>query len=71
MKWKWIFKIKLNVCGFVPSYKTHILATRFSQVEGIELNEMFSIIAWMEPFFFQELIFELYIHRWKYFLNVC
>lgn len=39
------FQNQVKCCGFVPSYKAHLLATRFSQVEGIELNEMFSIIA--------------------------
>jgi hypothetical protein len=48
MKCKWIFKIKYNANGFVPKHKTCLVTERFTQVEGIDFNETFSLIVWME-----------------------
>jgi len=48
MSCKWIIKIKYNANGFMARYKFHLVAKGFIQVEGIDFNETFSIIAQME-----------------------
>jgi len=51
MSCKWIFKIKYNVDGFMAlwqaRHKAHLVARGFTQVEGIDFNETFSLIAQM------------------------
>jgi hypothetical protein len=41
---KWIFKIKYNANGFVARHRVHLVAKRFTQVEGIDFNETFPIL---------------------------
>ncbi len=48
MNYKWIFKIKYNANGSVIKHNTHLVAKGFTQVEGTDFNETFSLIAWME-----------------------
>jgi len=48
MNYKWIFKIKYNVDGFMAKCKTYLVAKGFTQVESIDLNETFSHVAQME-----------------------
>ncbi len=48
MSCKWIFKIKYNANGFVARHKGYLMAKGFTQVEGLDFNETFSIVAWME-----------------------
>jgi hypothetical protein len=42
---KWVFKKKLNVEGKVEKYKAWLVAKGYSQVEGIDLCEIFSRVA--------------------------
>jgi hypothetical protein len=44
---KWIFKIKYNVDGFVARHKHCLAARGFTQVEGINVNETFFLVARM------------------------
>ncbi len=48
MSCKWIFKIKYNADDFVARHIACLVAKGFAQVEGIDFNETFSRIAWME-----------------------
>ncbi len=48
MNCNWIFKVKYNVDGFVAKHKAHLVARGFTQVEGIDFNETFSLVVWME-----------------------
>jgi hypothetical protein len=45
MSCKWIFKIKYNANGFVARHKGYLMAKGFTQVEGLDFNETFSIVA--------------------------
>jgi hypothetical protein len=49
MSRKWIFKIKYNVDGFMTlwqvRHKACFVARGFTQVEGIDFNETFSLVA--------------------------
>jgi hypothetical protein len=42
---KWVFKKKLNAEGKVEKYKAQFVAKGYSEVEGIDLGEIFSPIA--------------------------
>jgi hypothetical protein len=42
---KWVFKKKLNGEGKVEKYKAWLVAKGYSQVEGIDFGEIFSLIA--------------------------
>jgi hypothetical protein len=42
---KWIYKIKRAANGSVEKYKERILARGFSQVEGIDYEETFALVA--------------------------
>jgi hypothetical protein len=42
---KWVFKKKLNAEGKVEKYKARLVAKGYSQVEGIDLGEIFSHVA--------------------------
>jgi hypothetical protein len=48
MSCKWIFKIKYNVIGSMVRHKAHLVASGFTQVEGIDFNETFSFIIQMK-----------------------
>jgi hypothetical protein len=45
---KWIFKIKYNVIGSMVRHKVHLVASGFTQVEGIDFNETLSFIIQMK-----------------------
>jgi hypothetical protein len=42
---KWVFKKKLNAEGKVEKYKCRLVAKGYSQVEGIDFGEIFSLVA--------------------------
>jgi hypothetical protein len=42
---KWIYKIKHVVDGSVEKYKVRFVARGFSQVEGIDYEDTFSLVA--------------------------
>ena len=42
---KWLVKKKLNAEGKVKKYKFHLVAKRYSQVEGIDFGEIFYLDA--------------------------
>ena len=42
---KWVFKKKLNAAGKVEKYKAPLVAKGYSQVEGIDFGEIFSLVA--------------------------
>jgi hypothetical protein len=48
MTYEWIFKIKYNVNGYMVRHMVRLVAMRFTQVEGINFNEIFSFIAQIE-----------------------
>jgi hypothetical protein len=41
----WVFKKKLNAEGKVEKYKARLVAKGYSQVEGIDFGEIFSLVA--------------------------
>ena len=42
---KWIYKIKHTVDGRIKRHKTRFVARGFSQVEGINYEETFALVA--------------------------
>ena len=46
---KWVFKKKLNAEGKVEKYKAQLVAKGYSQVEGIDLGEIFFLVAKLTP----------------------
>ena len=42
---KWVFKKKLNAIGKVEKYKARLVAKGYSQVQGIDFGEIFSLVA--------------------------
>ena len=41
---KWVFKKKLNTTGKVMKYKSRLVAKGYSQVEGTDFGEIFSLV---------------------------
>jgi hypothetical protein len=41
----WVFKRKMNAKGKVDKYKSWLVATGYSQVEGIDFGDIFSPVA--------------------------
>jgi hypothetical protein len=42
---KWVFKKKIDLNGIVEKQRVRLVAKRYSQVDGIEFGEIFSLIA--------------------------
>lgn len=45
MGWKWVFKIKRRANETVECYKVRLMAKGFMQIEGIDFNETFPLVA--------------------------
>ena len=45
---KWIFKRKTDADSSVTIYKARIIAKRFRQVQGIDYNEIFSLVSMLK-----------------------
>jgi hypothetical protein len=48
VSYKWIFEIKYNVDGSMARYKVDLVAKGFLEVEGIDVNKTFFLVAQME-----------------------
>ena len=48
IKDKWIFKKKTDVDGNVTVYETRLVAKSFSQVQGVDYDEIFSSVAMLK-----------------------
>ena len=42
---KWLFKRKLKVDGTIDKYKSRLVAMGFSQLEGLDFEEIFSYVV--------------------------
>ncbi|MCH85090.1 copia-type polyprotein, partial [Trifolium medium] len=45
---KWVYKVKVNPKGEVTRHKARLLVKGFLQKQGIDFNEVFAPVAWME-----------------------
>jgi len=59
---KWVFKTKLNVEGQIECYKARLVAQGFSQIPGIDFNEMFAPVTHHQTL--RTLIALANQHRW-------
>jgi hypothetical protein len=59
---KWVFKKKLNAEGKMEKYKAQLVAKGYSQVEGIDFGEIFSLVSKLTS-----IIFLLYVASTFYF----
>ena len=42
---KWVFNNKMNVVGHVEKFKDRMVSKKYSQVEGVNSGEIFSLVA--------------------------
>ena len=42
---KWIFKKKTDADGNITVYKARLVANGFRQIQGVEYNEIFSLVS--------------------------
>ena len=45
---KWVYKTKLNSNGSIQKYKERLVAKSYSQLLGIDYNEIFALIAQLD-----------------------
>jgi hypothetical protein len=45
---KWVFKLKRDEAGAIVKHKSHLVAHSFVQREGIDFDDTFAPVAWME-----------------------
>ena len=45
---KWIFKKKMDVDGDITVYEARLVAKSFSQVQGVDYDEIFSSVAMLK-----------------------
>ena len=45
---KWVFKVKYTLSELVNWFKTYLIAHRFTQIEGVNYEEMFTLILHFE-----------------------
>ena len=45
---KWIFKNKIDENGVIMTNKARLVAQRFKQIEGIDIDEKFASVARLE-----------------------
>ena len=48
---KWIFKRKMDVDSSVTIYKARLVAKGFQQVQGVEYDEIFSLVSMLKDLF--------------------
>ena len=64
---KWVFKNKLNAAEKVEKYKARLVAKGYSQVEGIDFGEIFSLVAKLTSIRFLlslAITFDLEVEKW-------
>jgi hypothetical protein len=63
VKYRWVYKTKFTSQGVVERHKAHLVAKGFSQQEGIDYTETFSLVAKMNSV---QLVLSLAaLFRWK------
>jgi hypothetical protein len=45
---KWVFKMKRDAVGIVIKYKARLMAKGYVQQQGMDFNEVFAPVAWLE-----------------------
>jgi hypothetical protein len=45
---KWVFKLKRDEAGAIVKHKSHLVACSFVQWEGIDFDDTFTPVVWME-----------------------
>ena len=46
--YKWMFKTKLDSDSQIKHYKAYLVVKRFSQIEDIDFNEIYSLLSLLE-----------------------
>jgi hypothetical protein len=46
---KWVFKTKRDEAGLISKYKGRLVAKGYVQRQGVDFDEVFAPVAWLEP----------------------